>query len=183
MTQSGEHRIDGIVAFTGRPPSLPGPLVRSGDLLDSRSGAARDSHDEPGQPVPVASSPEQDPRAVTADRSDQYTVRERTASGARPPAQLPSCEGNPSGAMTPAPAESPRSGPQSLPPSELSTCQACLTIVVLALLVAALCVATLRLLRSVDREFVHSSPVQQARGSGNKLDLPRDGKNAAAPNG
>ncbi|KAH8038685.1 hypothetical protein HPB51_002829 [Rhipicephalus microplus] len=183
MEQSGEHRID--VAFTGRPSSLP--VVQSGDLPESPSGAARDSYDEPGRPVAITSSgssPERDPQAVTAGHSDQNNVHERAASDARPPA-LPGCEENPSGTMTPSPAESSRSGPGTLPPSELSTCQACLTIAVLALLVAALCVATLRLLRSVDREFVHTyTPLPQAGGPAGKFDeSPRDGKGAAAQNG
>ncbi|KAH7965843.1 hypothetical protein HPB49_011388 [Dermacentor silvarum] len=78
--------------------------------------------------------------------------------------------------MTPSPAEPPRSRPHSVPPSELSTCQACLTIVVLALLVAALCLATLRLLRSVDRE-VAPLPSRADAPSGN-LHFPLDGKGA-----
>ncbi|XP_075728236.1 uncharacterized protein LOC142769160 [Rhipicephalus microplus] len=180
MEQGGEHRID--VAFTGRPSSLP--LVQSGDLPESPSGAGRDSHDEPGRPVAITSSgssPERE--VVTTDRCDQNNVHERAASDARPPA-LPGCEENPSGTMTPSPAESSRSVPGTLPPSELSTCQACLTIAVLALLVAALCVATLRLLRSVDREFVHTSPLPQAGGPAGKFDeSPRDGKGAAAQDG
>ncbi|KAL3231921.1 hypothetical protein MRX96_023183 [Rhipicephalus microplus] len=163
MEQSGEHRID--VAFTGRPSSLP--LVQSGDLPDSPSGAARDSHDEPGM----------------AGRDN--VLRLLSPSGTLRPPALPGCEENPSGTMTPSPAESSRSGTGTLPPSELSTCQACLTIAVLALLVAALCVATLRLLRSVDREFVHTyTPLPQAGGPAGKFDeSPRDGKSAASQNG
>ncbi|XP_065308489.1 uncharacterized protein [Dermacentor albipictus] len=198
MTQSGEHRIGGIVFFAGRPPHFPGrppgPLERGGDHPDSRRGCARDSQEEPARSTQAPSSCSLPVREAGPTCGDHNTVRDRAVSNARQSALL--CEGDPSeiqrqlflartcpslqqpSAMTPAPPDPPRSRPHSVPPSELSTCQACLTIVVLALLVAALCLATLRLLRSVDREVAPPLSSRADAPSGGSLHFPPDGKGA-----